>query len=222
MEELFHGKDVESVIQSLPSDQRQHIINVRYLVSTFAKKIAMDHQLNEATKEELNKFGEAAFFHDIGKAWVPRKLLCKTQQLTKEEYGLIQKHTIYAKELFEKIATNHIDGIPLQLMSLAQDAAIYHHEWWNGRGYPFGLKNKNIPFIARITAVCDAYDAMTNNRVYRKAMTHSYACEELNKNAGIQFDPDLVALFLKYETEFSKIHSQEVAENSFQIQKEAL
>jgi len=196
--------DVESMIQLLPSDQRQHIYNVRFLVSTLAKKISLDNLFDEVTREELNDFGEAAFFHDIGKACVPRELLCKTDPLTNEEYSLIQKHTIYAKELFQKVATKHIHGVPTHLLPLAQDAAIYHHEWWNGNGYPFGLKKKEIPLIARITAVCDAYDAMTNSRVYRKARSHFYACDELRKNAGIQFDPDLVALFLKHEVEFCK------------------
>jgi HD-GYP domain-containing protein (c-di-GMP phosphodiesterase class II) len=196
--------DVEAIIQLLPPDQRLHLFNVRFLVNALAEKVSLCGEYKgESNEEELRNYGAAAFFHDIGKVCIPCELLTKTERLTTEEFNTIRKHAIYAKELFEDIKQSKIHGVPIHLMSLAEDAALYHHEWWNGLGYPFAYKEKEIPFIARITAICDAYDAITNTRVYRKANTHSHACEELKKHAGLQFDPMLVQIFLKYEEEFS-------------------
>ncbi|HBR08981.1 MAG TPA: phosphohydrolase, partial [Clostridiales bacterium] len=72
----------------------------------------------------------------------------------------------------------------------------YHHEWWNGTGYPYGISYDAIPLIARITTVCDAYDAMTSSRIYRESHSHDHARQELKQYAGIQFDPELVRVFL--------------------------
>ncbi len=203
MKDLFEGMDVEAIIQLLPPDQRLHIFNVRFLVHLLAEKVSRScHYEEEIKGTELTNYGAAAFFHDIGKACVPNKLLSKTEKLTEKELHMLRMHTIFAKELFVNIKLDKIHGVPQQLLSLAEDAAVYHHEWWNGEGYPFGYQGREIPFIARMTAICDAYDAITNTRVYRKANTHAYACEELMKYAGRQFDPDLVKTFMQYEEEF--------------------
>ena len=99
--------------------------------------------------------------------------------------------------------------------------AIYHHEWWNGNGYPFGIDGKKIPLIARITSTCDAYDAMTSQRTYRHAPSHDYACQELSENAKTQFDPFLVSIFLNHEAEFLKLSKDVLYADSkdlFQLQ----
>ncbi|MDF2804975.1 MAG: metal dependent phosphohydrolase [Anaerocolumna sp.] len=202
MKDLFEGMDVEAIIQLLPPDQHLHLLNVKFLVHFLAEKVALCcHNEGQLKNVELKNYGEAAFFHDIGKACISNRLLTKTEKLTEKEFDMLRMHTIFAKELFVSIKQDKIHGVPQHLLSLAEDAAVYHHEWWNGEGYPYGYQGREIPFIARITAICDAYDAITNTRVYRKANSHAYACEELMKYAGRQFDPDLVKIFLQYEEE---------------------
>lgn len=153
-------------------------------------------------------FGLAAHYHDIGKVCVPPDLLIKPGVLTPEEYCMIQQHTIFARELFDLARKRKTRGIPKTLIPLIYDAAVYHHEWWNGKGYPFGLRDQNIPFIARATAICDSYDAMVSDRAYRPAYSHDYACGELESGAGRQFDPALVDLFLDHEAEILRVFDE--------------
>lgn len=155
------------------------------------------------------RFGIAAFYHDIGKAWVPKELLSKPDQLSTEEMSLIRKHTLFADELFKLIRNGSVSGMPAELTQLAHDSAVYHHEWWNGNGYPYGIRDKQIPLIARITSVCDVYDAITSDRAYRKARSHEYACGEIEANAGTQFDPALAKLFLDNESRFWSLSGNE-------------
>ncbi len=128
-----------------------------------------------------------AQFHDIGKVGVPESLLYKPDALTCEEYIEMQRHC----EIGHRIAMLAPDLIPIT------DWILKHHEWWNGNGYPLGLKGEDIPLECRILAIADAYDAMTSDRPYRKAMTTEKALEELKICAGTQFDPHLVDVFVK-------------------------
>jgi diguanylate cyclase (GGDEF)-like protein/PAS domain S-box-containing protein len=127
-----------------------------------------------------------AQFHDIGKVGIPDRILFKTGPLTPEERMEIQRHC----EIGHRIALAVPDLAPIS------DQILKHHEWWNGEGYPFGLKRKEIPLECRILAVAGAYDAMTSDRSYRKAMSHEEAVAELQRCAGTQFDPELVERFI--------------------------
>ena len=94
---------------------------------------------------------------------------------------------------------------PVLLFAVLCQEVFYQavrHEWWNGNGYPYGIKCERIPLIARITSVCDVYDAITGDRSYRRARSHEYACSEIEANAGTQFDPVLAKLFLDNEFQF--------------------
>lgn len=126
-------------------------------------------------------------FHDIGKAGIPSRILLKPGPLTGEEFLQMSRHCQIGY------------GIAMSFPCLAPIAGsiLKHHEWWNGEGYPLGLRNKQIPLECRILAIADAYDAMTNHRPYRQAMSSEEAAEELKKWSGIQFDPELVPLFLQ-------------------------
>jgi len=146
---------------------------------------------------------EAAAYHDIGKAEVPKSIITKPGKLTEEETLIMHQHPVFAQKILERINDSPVSGIPEYLIRLTIDSAIYHHEWWNGKGYPFGIGFEDIPLIARVTSICDAYDAITSDRIYRKAHTRHYACNELEKNAGTQFDPALVRVFLDNEAKFS-------------------
>jgi len=136
---------------------------------------------------ELKRLRLLALLHDIGKIGTPDNILFKPTKLTEEEWEIMKKHS----EDGYKMAGN----IP-QLYGIAE-AILYHHERWNGTGYPKGLKGKEIPILSRIISIVDAYDVVLTERPYKKAMTKEEAIKELKENAGTQFDPELVERFLK-------------------------
>ncbi len=128
-----------------------------------------------------------AQFHDIGKVGLPDRILFKPEPLTPEERKEMQRHS----EMGHRIALSAPD-----LVHIA-DWILKHHEWWNGSGYPLGLEKEDIPLECRILAVADAYDAMTSNRPYREALPRATAVAELERCAGIQFDPYLIKQFVE-------------------------
>ncbi|WP_085833768.1 HD-GYP domain-containing protein [Clostridium merdae] len=184
----------DEILHLLPEEQIQHSINVGKLMEYFSVWLS-----GYADQPMLQYYSLAAYYHDIGKAYVPAELLTKTGILATEEYRLIQQHTVYARKWLESAGRENVAVIPKEILDLLFDAAVYHHEHWDGTGYPYGKKGLEIPLVARATAVCDAYDAMVSGRSYRPAFSHDYACGELKRGAGRQFDPELVKLFLEYQ-----------------------
>lgn len=190
---------VTEILKLLPAEEMQHMKRVGILVDRFTEKLLLCDLLNECF-EGYEFFGKAAFYHDIGKAWIPNRILTKPDRLTEPERLIICNHPVFAHKLFGQIRQGLISGIPEHLYQLAMDSAMYHHEWWNGNGYPYGIRHYEIPLIARITSICDAFDAMTSTRIYRKSHSCEHACQELKKCAGTQFDPELVKVFLSDKT----------------------
>ncbi len=133
----------------------------------------------------------AGLVHDIGKVGIPSAILHKNDRLTDDEFAVIKRHPLLGMQILERIE---------ELAPLIP-AVAYHHERFDGKGYPFGLKGRDIPEIARIMAVADAFDAMTSDRPYRKAMPFEKAISILIENRGTQFDPDVVDDFLKIMNE---------------------
>ncbi len=129
-----------------------------------------------------------SMLHDIGKIGIDEQILQKPGPLTEEEWKIIKTHP----EIGYRIA-----GTVPELVNIA-DYILTHHERWDGKGYPRGLAKEEIPLLARILAVVDAFDAMTHDRIYRQALTKDAAKEELRRNAGTQFDPEIVEIFLNY------------------------
>jgi HD-GYP domain-containing protein (c-di-GMP phosphodiesterase class II) len=140
-------------------------------------------QLPDSTSSDLMLLAQ---FHDIGKVGISDHILYKPGPLTPEEMEEIKLHSIIGY----RIAVSSPD-----LASIAE-LILKHHEWYNGMGYPLGLKGQDIPLECRILLIADAYDAMTNDRPYRKAMPHNEALRELEKCSGQQFDPVLVKQFI--------------------------
>lgn len=140
--------------------------------------------LSEAKLAELQLFAQ---FHDIGKVGIPDGILFKPGRLTAEETLIMRSHS----EIGYRIARAAPD-----LVFIA-DWVLKHHEWWNGGGYPLGLKGEEIPLECRILALADAYDAMTNQRPYRMPLSKEKAIAEIRKNAGIQFEPKLAEVFIE-------------------------
>lgn len=145
--------------------------------------IADEMELSDFQKQELFI---AANLHDIGKVGIKDSILNKNGSLTNEEYEIIKGHPVMGANILSGIES--FDNI--------KNIVRYHHERYDGRGYPDGLKGEDIPFLARIISIADTFDAITTTRTYRKALPLHYAKEELLKNRGTQFDPTLTDLFV--------------------------
>jgi HD-GYP domain-containing protein (c-di-GMP phosphodiesterase class II) len=136
-------------------------------------------------EERMLDIERGALLHDVGKIGVPDSILRKPKSLNRKEWEAMQKHPLLAGLMVSKVG--FLEG--------AMPILLYHHERYDGSGYPFGLAQDRIPLEARIFAVVDAYDAMTSERPYRKAVPPEEALQEIRANAGIQFDPQVVEAF---------------------------
>ena len=175
-------KRIKAIINSFyenNSEEEQHSKRVSSLCEATGAAMGMAG----AALKELRTLG---LLHDIGKIAIDNSILNKSDRLTKEEWNEIKRHP----EIGYRILSSVNDMAELAGFILA------HHERWDGKGYPKGIKGTDIPLQARITAVADAYDAMTSKRAYRDPLPESVAVDELEKNAGTQFDPEIVRVFI--------------------------
>lgn len=140
------------------------------------------------SQNQLDKLKLLAKFHDIGKVGIPDHILNKPAKLTDEEYRIMKTHT----QIGQRIAKEAVE------LNEIADLIYAHHERWDGRGYPDGISGEDIAIECRILSIVDTYDAMTNDRPYRKALPHDVAMEEIINNRGTQFDPNLVDRFVDY------------------------
>lgn len=145
-------------------------------VAAYSAQLARGLGLPE---DEVINISKIALMHDIGKIGVPDRILNKPERLDDEENEIMKKHTTIGGDIIKGVST--VPGI--------YEGVRFHHERYDGKGYPDGLAGENIPYIARIIAVADSFDAMTTDRVYRKHLSNAEAVEELNKGCGKQFDP---------------------------------
>ena len=152
-----------------------------------ARYSAMIAEAAGMSAKDVEDIHTAALIHDIGKIGIKDSILNKPDRLNDEEYAEMKTHTIRGAEILKDFT----------LMAHVDEGARYHHERYDGKGYPAGLKGEEIPLFARIIGVADAFDAMTANRVYRKQMDFDYVLKEMEKGRGTQFDPQFVDILLK-------------------------
>ena len=138
------------------------------------------------SESELVHVRRGALLHDIGKMGIPDSILFKPGPLSNEEWDIMKRHPVYAYEMLS----------PINFLKAAIDIPYCHHEKWDGSGYPRGLRGENIPLAARIFAVSDVWDALCSNRSYRQAFSEETALEYIRSLEGIQFDPEVIKVFL--------------------------
>ncbi|HOI46718.1 MAG TPA: diguanylate cyclase [Bacilli bacterium] len=154
------------------------------MVSSYCKKVGEALRIKS---DELKELELAGLFHDIGKISIPDRILDKPGKLTNEEYQIIKSHPESGYQILR--AADEYSDLAIH--------ALYHHERWDGTGYPKGLKGKDIPLYSRIIAVADAYEAMTSNRSYRAKLGKDVAIEEIKRCSGTQFDPTIAKVFVE-------------------------
>ena len=147
---------------------------------------------NEIDASYVEKIGQVAPLHDIGKTYIDRNILDKAGTLTHEERAIMEMHTVMGAQFIEATMKQNVDPL---YAKLAYDTALNHHEWWNGSGYPNKISGEQIPLCARIMAVADVYDALVTKRPYKKVYTSQQAYEMIHSQSGTQFDPRIVEAF---------------------------
>lgn len=169
------------------------------LARALAKNPAFADMLPE---EEIERLQVSAPLHDVGKVAIPDAILQKPGKLTDEEFAEMKTHTTQGHRLL-KTAEEELGGH--SFLHTADEIAHSHHERWDGRGYPQGLKGEEIPLSARIMSVADVYDALRSKRVYKPAMPHEKAASIILEGRGTQFDPDVVDVFMSIQDEIQDI-----------------
>lgn len=178
--------------------------NINHLEDSYTKQhsdrvasyaVLIGEKLN-LSKDALETLRIGGMFHDVGKVGVPTHILFKDSSLNNDEFSQIKKHPYIGSSILEHSSVFN-DIIPI---------VKYHHEKYDGRGYPEGLKGNDIPLFARIISLADTFDAMTSNRSYRNALPLDIARAEIEKCSGSQFDPEITKVFLEIlDNEYDKI-----------------
>lgn len=159
----------------------QHSVRVAEIAVGFARFLGLSPQHCRALRN-------AVYLHDIGKIGISDAILLKPGPLTPEERRIINTHPLIGERIVE----------PLNLARQEKEIILLHHERWDGNGYPRGLAGADIPFLCRLTALADVYDALVTDRPYRRLFTRSEALEEIRAHAGTQFDPCLARKFIDF------------------------
>ncbi len=223
---LGHSRDLEQAVKERTADLERAHREVAYCLARAAEYRDNDtgfHVLRvgryaRLVAEEMGMTGElldliehAAQLHDVGKIGVPDAVLLKPDRLTEEEFTLMKKHCGFGKHILrqcsedEEIALRShsevgakiLDGAASPLLAMARKIALSHHEWWDGSGYPLGLRGEDIPLEGRITAVADVFDALSSKRCYKDPMPVDHCFEIMEKERGTHFDPTVYDAFLR-------------------------
>jgi putative two-component system response regulator len=189
--------------ESRDKDTGMHLDRMREYCRVLAQELSGWKQYrDEIDGEYIQLLYLTSPLHDIGKIGIPDRVLLKPGPLTKEEFEIMKQHTTIGGETLRVVTEAHPEA---RYLAMARDIAFSHHEHFDGSGYPFGLRGRDIPLCGRLTALPDVYDALTSRRVYKSKMSHDEAREIILKGAGTQFDPDVTEAFLRREDDIIRI-----------------
>lgn len=186
---------IADMVENRDSDTGNHIQKTASYVHIILDGLKRkEYYAEQLTPQFMEYVVKSAPLHDTGKIKIPDKILNKPGKFTSEEFEIMRTHAALGKDILDK-AIKTVEGE--SYLSEARNMAAYHHERWDGKGYPEGLKGEEIPLSARIMAVADVFDALTSKRVYKPAFSMEVALEIIREGQGTQFDPKCVEVFLE-------------------------
>ena len=196
-----------NLIENRDIETGEHIIRTSKYVKIIAEGCIKEGLYTDVINDRfISLLVDTSPLHDIGKIVVSDLILRKPGRLTKEEYEEMKKHAAVGGTVVREVLQGVADE---EYISFASDVATYHHERWDGSGYPNGLKEEEIPLSARIMALADVFDALVSERCYKKAIPAEEAFKIIEEESGTHFDPKLTEVFLKYKEELLKILNED-------------
>jgi putative two-component system response regulator len=206
-EEIFYTQQISiqaiaNMIESYDDETGTHTKRIESYTSLISNEIPISDEYPETLKATVPF---ASLLHDIGKLMIPKQILIKPARLNDYEFNIIKTHAKLGGDVLKKANIDfkkHFDKD--SYLKAASDIAMYHHEKWDGSGYPEGLVGNAIPKCARIVAIADVYDALRSKRVYKDAMSHNNAVEIIKNESEKSFDPELVSIFLNIHSKLEK------------------
>jgi len=190
--------------ESRDQETGDHLSRIRKYSYLLAKEMSLSKTYKGYIDQKyIANIYHSSPLHDIGKVGISDQILLKPGKLTLQEFDIMKSHTIIGGKTLED-AEKQLKNKTKSFLSMGKNIAYCHHEKWDGSGYPFGLKETEIPLSARIVALADVYDALTSKRVYKEAMSHAVARDIIVQSSGKHFDPTVVEAFLRLEDIFKK------------------
>lgn len=197
-------RGMSDVVENRDSSTGGHVKRTSEVVSILIDKLKQDDTFKEELTDEFcANVIKTAPMHDLGKIAIEDAILTKPSKLTDEEFARIKTHPKKSHDIIESILTGVSDT---ELRETAKNIALYHHEKYNGGGYPSGISGKDIPLEARIMAIADVYDALVSKRCYKESMSHECAYKTIKSEMGSHFDPDLWNCFEMAYPELTKYY----------------
>jgi len=194
--------------ESRDDDTGAHIERTSSLCRLIAEKLrALPHHPDIIDDNYINNIHMASPLHDIGKVGIPDAILLKPGKLTPPEFEIMKTHTILGFETLSQVQKRYTQN---SFLKMGMDIAKYHHEKWDGTGYPQGLSGEGIPLSARIMALADVYDALRSKRVYKEAFSHEESSAIIEEGSGKHFDPLIIKIFLQNCQAFQEIHDTQI------------
>ncbi len=192
---------LSSLADARDSETGDHLERIRNYSVLLMQLYRIEEDHPEINARLLRDLYDSSVLHDIGKVGIPDYILLKKGYLTEEEFEIMKKHPVIGYDALKNASGDLGSDF---FLNMAMDIILYHHERWDGAGYPFGLKNEDIPLSARIVSIADVYDALTSRRPYKEAYSHDEAIAIMTKECG-KYDPEIFNLFLKNAEKFNKI-----------------
>ena len=197
---------IAKMAETRDRDMEKHLERVRTFCLLLTDKLSGYSRYKKEINSEFTKnIYRASPLHDIGKTAIPDHILIKPGRLTHEEFTIMQSHADEGARTLEAYKKDYPNST---VLNMGIEISRYHHEKWDGSGYPVGLQGEAIPLSARIMAVADVYDALSFTRCYKPAYTHEYSSEIILQNSGSHFDPDVVHAFVDVQNKFRDSRAQ--------------